>query len=128
MSTTDFNKLSKELSGKGGLAGSFLLFLILALIASLLYWANLTELDNVTRGNGKVISSMQNQMVQASEGGVLKASYVEEGQQVSVGELLFEIDPIEAKASFEFSVYNFVPAFVSGVTYVTDDQIFAPVS
>ena len=44
---------------------------------------------------------MQNQMVQASEGGVLKASYVKEGQQVSVGELLFEIDPIEAKASFE---------------------------
>ena len=101
MSTTDFNQLSKELSGKGGLAGSFLLFLILTLIASLLYWANLTELDNVTRGQGKVISSMQNQMVQASEGGVLKASYVKEGQQVSVGELLFEIDPIEAKASFE---------------------------
>ena len=32
MSTTDFNQLSKELSGKGGIAGSFLLFLILTLI------------------------------------------------------------------------------------------------
>ena len=101
MSTTDFNQISKELSGKGGFAGSFLLFLILALLVILIYWANLTELDNVTRGQGKVISSMQNQVVQASEGGVLKSSYVKEGQQVSVGELLFEIDPIEAKASFE---------------------------
>ena len=101
MSTTDFNKLSKEMSGRDGLVGSFLLILIISLIAILLFWANATELDNVTRGQGKVISSMQNQMVQASEGGVLKASYVKEGQSVSVDQLLFEIDPIEAKASFE---------------------------
>ena len=63
MSTTDFDKLSKEMSGRDGLVGSFLLFLIIFLIAILLFWANATELDNVTRGQGKVISSMQNQMV-----------------------------------------------------------------
>jgi adhesin transport system membrane fusion protein len=61
----------------------------------------LTELDNVTRGQGKVVSSRQNQIVQSSEAGVLKVKYVEEGDIVVTGQLLFEIDPIEAKTSYE---------------------------
>ena len=48
MPATDFNKLSKELSGSSGFFGSFLLFIIIALVAILLFWANVTELDNVT--------------------------------------------------------------------------------
>jgi adhesin transport system membrane fusion protein len=101
MSTSDFKKLSKELSGKSGFAGSFLLFLILLLICVSLVWAQKTELDNVTRGPGKVVSSMQNQLVQASEGGVLKASFVNEGERVSFKQLLFEIDPIDAKTAYD---------------------------
>lgn len=101
MSTTDFNKLSKEMSGKSGLAGSFLLLLIIALVVILLIWADRTELDNVTRGQGKIISSMQNQLVQASEGGVLKISYVEEGERVENGQTLMRIDPINAKTAFD---------------------------
>jgi adhesin transport system membrane fusion protein len=101
MSTTDFNKLSKEMSGKSGIAGSLLLLLIIALVVILLIWADRTELDNVTRGQGKIISSMQNQLVQASEGGVLKATYIEEGQRVVTGQTLMEIDPIDAKTAYE---------------------------
>ena len=101
MTQTDFNQISKELSGKGGIGGSILLLVIILLIGIALFWANLTELDNVTRGQGKIISSMKNQMVQASEGGVFKASYVKEGQKVEPGELMFEIDPIDAKTSLD---------------------------
>ena len=101
MATKDFKKLSKELSGEGGVAGSFLIFTVILLIALLLVWANATELDNVTRGQGKVVSSLQNQMVQASEQGVLKKKYVEEGEKVVTGQLLFEIDPIDAKTAYE---------------------------
>ena len=101
MATTDFNKLSKELSGKTGFAGSFLLLLIIVLVGVALVWAHFTELDNVTRGGGKVISSMQNQLVQASEGGVLQASFVREGKRVKEGQLLFEIDPIDAKTAYD---------------------------
>ena len=101
MATQDFKKLSKELSGEGGLVGSFLIFTVISLIVILIIWANSTELDNVTRGQGKVVSSLQNQLVQSSETGVLKAKYVKEGDRVSTGQLLFEIDPIEAKASYE---------------------------
>ena len=101
MPATDFNKLSKELSGSTGILGSLLLFVIIALVCILLFWANVTELDNVTRGQGKIVSSLQNQLVQASEGGVIKARFVETSQKVEKGELLFEIDPIDAKTSYD---------------------------
>ena len=82
MSSTNFNKLSKELSGTSGFMGSFLLFLIILLIAVAIFWASITELDNVTRGQGKIVSSIQNQLIQSSEQGGIKAKYVEEGQVV----------------------------------------------
>ena len=66
MSSTDFKKLSKEMSGSGGLFGSLLLFVVIALVIAI-FWASKTELDNVTRGQGKIMSSIENQMVQVSE-------------------------------------------------------------
>ena len=101
MATTDFDKLSKELSGKGGVFGSLLLLVIISLVITLLIWANFTELDNVTRGTGRVISSSENQTVQASDSGVIQARYVEKGQVVKKSDLLFEIDPIESKTELE---------------------------
>ncbi len=101
MSATNFQKLSRDLSGSSGVFGSLLLFVIILLIAVLLYWASVTELDNVTRGQGKIISSMKNQIVQTSEAGVIKARYVEEGMKVEKDFILFEIDPIDAKTSYE---------------------------
>ena len=101
MSTTDFNKLSRELAGQGGVAGSVLLLLIILLVFISIVWAYFTELDNVTRGQGKIVSSMQNQLVQASERGVLRKSFIEEGQKVSVGQVLVEIDPVDAKTAFD---------------------------
>ena len=67
----------------------------------IIFWASKTELDNVTRGQGKIMSSIENQMVQVSEEGVIKSRYVEEGQKVETGDLLFTIDPIEAKTTYE---------------------------
>ena len=55
MSSTDFKKLSKEMSGATGFFGSLLLFLVLLLIVVALVWAQKTELDNVTRGQGKIL-------------------------------------------------------------------------
>ena len=101
MSSTDFKKLSKEMSGSTGFFGSLLLFLVLLFIVVALVWAQKTELDNVTRGQGKIVSSIQNQIIQASEEGVIKKRYVEEGQKVKINEILFEIDPIEAKTAYE---------------------------
>ena len=98
---TNFQTLSRELSGSTGIFGSLLLFVIISLVAILVFWASVTELDNVTRGQGKIVSSIQNQIVQSSEQGVIKARYVEEGQVVESGDILFEIDPIDAKTTYD---------------------------
>ena len=61
-------------------------------------WASITEIDNVTRGSGKTISEAKNQFVQSSEPGVLKKRYFSDGDRISKGDILFDIDPIEAKS------------------------------
>jgi adhesin transport system membrane fusion protein len=58
----------------------------------LLGWSALAHIDEVTRGEGKVIPSSQVQIIQAVDGGVIEAMAVHEGQEVQVGELLFRID------------------------------------
>jgi adhesin transport system membrane fusion protein len=52
----------------------------------------------VTRGEGRIVSSVQNQMVQAAEGGVILRRYVSENTVVTEGEVLFEIDPVDASS------------------------------
>jgi adhesin transport system membrane fusion protein len=71
---------------------------IAALLLIALIWANWAELDNVTRGDGRIVSSVQNQIVQASEGGVILRRYVSENTVVASGEVLFEIDPVDASS------------------------------
>lgn len=101
MSQPDFLGLKKELAGRDRARNSVLLFLILGFIAIAGYWAAVTELDNVTRGQGEITSASQNQLVQAAEGGVILRRHVEENDVVSEGDLLFEIDPINAQAELD---------------------------
>ena len=98
MSEVSFKQLSREMMGRSSWGNSLILLIVVALLASLAVWSNYAELDNVTRGDGRVISSMQNQSVQAGEGGIILKRYVSENSKVSKGELLFEIDPIDASS------------------------------
>ncbi len=98
MSDIDFKTLSREMAGREGLGGSAIMFTIIALVGLALVWANWAELDNVTRGEGRIVSSVQNQMVQASEVGVILRRYVSENTVVAEGEVLFEIDPVDASS------------------------------
>jgi membrane fusion protein, adhesin transport system len=98
MSDIDFKTLSREMAGREGLGGSAIIFTIIALVGLALVWANWAELDNVTRGEGRIVSSVQNQMVQASEGGVILRRYVSENTVVAQDEILFEIDPVDASS------------------------------
>ncbi|MFU8898936.1 MAG: HlyD family type I secretion periplasmic adaptor subunit [Roseinatronobacter sp.] len=98
MTDTDFKTLSRQMAGREGLAGSTILVTVVALVALALIWANWAEIDNVTRGEGRIVSSVQNQMVQAAEGGVILRRFVSENTVVAEGEVLFEIDPVDASS------------------------------
>jgi adhesin transport system membrane fusion protein len=69
------------------------LVVCLALFAALLLWAAFAQLDEVTRGEGRVIPSSKRQVIQNLEGGIVKALYVREGDKVTKGQVLLRIDP-----------------------------------
>ena len=98
MSDIDFKTLSREMEGRQGLTGSTIMLTIFALLGLLFYWASWAELDSVTRGEGRIISSVQNQLVQAAEGGVILRRFVSENSAVSAEDILFEIDPVDASS------------------------------
>jgi adhesin transport system membrane fusion protein len=101
MSDVEFKKLAKELAGKQRNTSSILLLVIITLVAIVFVWAAVTELDNVVRGGGKTVSEAKNQLVQSSESGVIRVRYVGEGDVVKKGQLLFDIDPIDAKTQLD---------------------------
>jgi len=98
MAETDFKSLARDMAGREGIGGSAILVTITSLIVILIAWASYAELDNVTRGEGRVVSSVQNQLVQSAEGGVILRRYVSENSFVAKDEILFEIDPIDASS------------------------------
>ena len=64
----------------------------------LLTWAALAPVDEVTRGEARVIPSRQLQVVQSLDGGVVAEILVREGQLVESGQLLLRIDETRAGA------------------------------
>jgi len=97
----DNQQLIRELRGGGTRGSSFLLLIIVGFLAGFLYWTSITELDVVVRGQGKTISAGKNQLVQSPEAGVISSTYVDEGEIIEIGDVLFEIDLVELKGQLE---------------------------
>ena len=72
--------------------GRTILYTIVALLVIGLLWAWLTEVDEVTRGQGKVVPSRSIQVLESFEGGVVQAVNVRVGQEVAAGEVLMVLD------------------------------------
>lgn len=101
MSDAEFKRLAKELAGRQKSSSSILLLIVITLVFVVFVWASVTEIDRVVRGTGKTVSEAQNQMVQSSEPGVIRKRYISEGDFVTKGQLLFDIDPIDAKTQLD---------------------------
>ncbi len=65
-------------------------------VLALVVWASMAQIDEVTKGDAKVISSRQLQQVQSLDGGVVAAIMVREGQVVEAGQVLLKIDETRA--------------------------------
>lgn len=64
-------------------------------------WAALTQVDEVTRGDARVIPSKQLQVLQSLDGGVVAEILVKEGQVVEAGQPLVLIDPTRFDSSLQ---------------------------
>ena len=64
-------------------------------------WANWAEVDEVSRGTGKVIPSSSIQVIQSLEGGIIDEIFVSEGQQVKAGAPLLRLRDTIFSASYQ---------------------------
>jgi len=81
--------------------GTRLLHVVGMLVVLFLAWAAVFSLDRVTRGSGHVLPSVQNQVVQHLEGGIVEAILVREGQRVSKGQVLLRLANAATAAEFD---------------------------
>lgn len=75
-----------------------LLGLVFVIVISFLVWADQAVLDEVTRGEGRVVPSGQTQVIQNLEGGILAEVLTGEGQIVEKGQVLMRIDNTVAES------------------------------
>ncbi|WDH56222.1 HlyD family efflux transporter periplasmic adaptor subunit [Pseudomonas chlororaphis] len=74
---------------------------VLLIVLILGTWAWLAELDEVSKGDGKVIPSSHEQVIQSLEGGILAALNVAEGDLVEAGQVLAQLDPTKTESNVE---------------------------
>lgn len=77
-----------------------LLYAMALVLLLLLLWSAFAWVDEVARGEGKVIPSRQLQVIQSFDGGVVSEILVHEGQVVEEGQMLLRIDPTRFLSSF----------------------------
>src|SRR5690606_30686082 len=69
-----------------------LLYVVAVIVLALVAWATFAEIDEVTRGEGKVIPSRQIQVMQSQDGGVVTEIHTRAGDIVEAGQLLVRLD------------------------------------
>lgn len=84
-------------------AAHALLIAIAVFFGGGLLWASLAEIDEVTRGEGKIVTSSQTQYAQNLEGGIIAQILVREGELVQKDQVLFRIDPTRFVSDFQGS-------------------------
>ena len=124
-----FEREADELMSRRSTRGAQLLVRAAALaVAVLLAWAALAPVDEVTRGEARVIPSRQLQVVQSLDGGVVAEILVREGQLVEAGQLLLRIDETRAGAGVrESAVQGFsLRARAARLRALAEGTAFAP--
>lgn len=80
--------------------GAHLLLVAMAgFIVFFILWANFATLDEVTRGDGKVIPSSEVQIIQNLEGGIVDEFLVKEGDSVTAGQIVMRLRNIDASSN-----------------------------
>mgnify|MGYP003387126593 CR=1 FL=1 len=73
-------------------------------IAMFIAWAYFAQIDEIARGDGDIVPSGENQMIQNLEGGIVEEILVKEGQAVEKGQLLIKIDNQKSQSSFSSNI------------------------
>ena len=76
-----------------------IILFISALLVAAAYWAKNTYLDVVTLGEGRVVATGENKIVQAPQNAKITKFHVSDNDTISSGEVMITLSPIQAQAS-----------------------------
>ncbi|HEY8963603.1 MAG TPA: HlyD family type I secretion periplasmic adaptor subunit, partial [Alphaproteobacteria bacterium] len=83
------------------------LLTIVGAVLVFLLWASFATLEQVARGEGKVIPSSQIQIIQHQEGGTVDALLVKEGERVTTGQVLVRLRDVGAQSDLNSSTARY---------------------
>jgi len=87
--------------GKPHQASFILINTIAALVVLMLIWAGVSNVDEVTHAEGRVIPSAKMQVLQNMEGGIVQKINVKQGDLVQSGQVLMNLSSTQYGAEFE---------------------------
>jgi len=99
-------ELADPLSAEAHPHSRLLLWTILGCLALFIAWAGWAQIDEVTRGEGRVVPFSRVQKIQSLEGGLLDVLLVKEGDVVKRGQPLLRLDPTHFQTSFQESSHQ----------------------
>ena len=91
--------MSRQHTARAQAISRMALFVVAALVA----WAGLAKVDEVTRGDGRVVPSRQLQVLQSLDGGIVEQILVHEGDKVEAGQVLLMIEATRANSAVQDS-------------------------
>ena len=78
---------------------SLIILTISVFVAGFIGWSHWAELDQVTRAQGRVVPFARVQVIQSEQDGAISNIAVREGETVSAGQLLIELDKVQLEAA-----------------------------
>lgn len=90
------------------LSKHIILVVIALFFVSFIIWSSFTALDEVTRGDGKVVPFSEVQILQSLEGGIIEEFMVREGDKVKAGQPLVRLRDVSASSEYESNSQRFL--------------------
>lgn len=90
-----------------------LMWAVAAVLVVGIIWAAFATLDEVATGEGKVVPSSREQVVQSLEGGIVAQLLVKPDQIVEAGQVLVQLDPTQAGSTVEESAAKYRAALAA---------------
>uniref|UniRef100_UPI0035BE779F HlyD family type I secretion periplasmic adaptor subunit n=2 Tax=Pseudomonas aeruginosa TaxID=287 RepID=UPI0035BE779F len=94
------NDVQESLLAQTTPGSRLVVYMVLLVLCCGVVWAHFARVEEITRGEAKIISMSREQIIQSLEGGILAEMSVREGDVVESGQVLLKIDPTRAKASY----------------------------
>ena len=105
-----------------------LMYALALAIVLFVVWAALVQVDEITRGDAKVIPARQLQVLQSLDGGIVSQILVKEGDMVNEGQVLLQVDStrFESTVRENRSQYLSLLAKAARLRAIGEDKPFVP--